>query len=180
MLESYGIATNERLRALMREAARTASYDGGDRLLARDLTRECARLGEMSMNALYHNGRFSEYVALAIDVGRDYLLIKDWEAADTILRRGKIGLIDSPDNEEQQKDINELLAAVWYWGFSRGARRGSTHRRRRRQERRMLWRNEVTKKPLRRVVESHREKKVTRSARWYAVQRRVNDRANAS
>ena len=175
-MADYDINTARRLRELMGEAARTVSYDGGDKWLSRELLRERARLGRTILDILFGTGYYTEFVATSIEVARDYIAVYEWKEARIVLRRARIGLLGSEDRDEQRKDMDALFEAVLFRGFSRGAMRRSARKRQQRKERRMLWRNEVTKRPLRRVIEKHRRTRATRTASSYLLHRRINER----
>ena len=176
-MADYDINTTRRLRDLMGEAARTVSLDGGDKWLCRELLRERARLGRAILDTLFGNGYYTEFIATSIEVTMDYIRLYEWKEALIVLRRARIGLLESENRDEQKKELEALLEAVTIRGFSRGAIRRSARVRQQRKERRMQWRNEVTKRPLRRVIERHRRTRVIRTPGLHLLHRRINERA---
>ena len=164
----------EKLREVLYEAARTASYDGGDRWLARELRRERARLG-MSLRTETPE----DFARLSLDVAKEFSSCNDYEQARKMLYLGKHAL-EQRDSDDIMKELDDFLIAVEYRGFSRAALRTSSVKRKERKERRMMWRNEITKRPLRRVMAIHSAQRVKRNANWYLLHHRINARAEAT
>ena len=157
-------------RALLLEAARTVRYEGGDRWLSRELMRESANLGLLEMESLRSNSR--KYGIAALDAAKDFVQCSDWPEVKNVLLMTQ-PVIEATGDEELITKLNELLLAADYWIADKAKNR----KRHERHERRLRWRNQITKRPLRRVLEKHRATRVKQTGRWYGIHFRINERA---
>ena len=162
---------NLNTRTLLLEAARTVSYEGGDHWLSRELLRENARLGLLRLASLRSNPE--KYGLAALDAAKDFVSCSDWQEVKNVLLMGHPAIVASGD-EDAISRLNELMAAADYW-LAEKAKNRKQHERR---ERRLRWRNHITKRPLRRVMEEHRATRAKHTSRWYAINGRINDRAS--
>lgn len=175
MRDASDAGTLKRVRELLREAAKTVGIDGGDNGLARELEGERGRLGLILMQDLHERGEYEEYVALGLELVSSYLQLGDIDNAGKTLSLCKKAFSFCGHDANYLTQKYERLYAAFVFRKKR-RRRNSVAKRRQQKERRMLWRNEVTKRPLRRVWGTRRQMRPKRRRGWHLLHDRINRR----
>lgn len=159
-------------RRLLKTAARTALFDGGDRWLSNALAIEAVEIGQRALSLLCDT---PEGKALYEDLCHTMVV----ELIGVTLYSEAIKLaeeaLDAGMVPENSRVVSALDAAKLWNGNGWGRVRPSERKLRERKKRRWLWRNEKTKQPLRRVTQYRpSRKRMTYDLR--ELHRRINER----
>ena len=159
-------------RRLLKVAARTALYDGGDKWLAVALSIEAVEIGRQALNLL-------------TDTPEGKILYEDLcgtmvvELIGATLYPEAIRLAEEALDAGRVSEISKVASsrdAAKFWnGEGWGRVRPSERKRRERKKRRWLWRDENTKKPLRRII-SFRPTRKTMPYHMRILHQRINER----
>ena len=158
------------MRDLLLLSSQTVRLDGGDFYLARELMRQVAHGSLEDMVKL--RGEPRAFMDAAFRTARDYMQCRDWDDMRLVLHL--VDEVVSECGEEADRACARDLMGIANFRKAVDAR---SQRRVLLLERRMKWRNEVTKDPLRREWNAHHSLRPKRSRHFYRVHSRINERA---